>query len=68
MQRRYADFDAFWAIAQTGPRLAPALAAMAPADLALLRHRLRARLPADADGGVTIRAIANAVKGRRPLA
>lgn len=66
--RRYDDFDAFWAIAQTGPRLAPALASMAPSDLALLRQRLRARLPADADGSVTIHASANAVKGRRPPA
>jgi SAM-dependent methyltransferase len=66
VQRSFADFDAFWRIAQTGPRMFPRLAAMAPADVQLLKDRVRARLPADADGRITYGATANAVKGRRP--
>ena len=64
VERSFASFDDWWAIAQTGPRMAPRIAAMAPADVQTLTTRLRARLPADADGRVTYRAVANAVKGR----
>ncbi|CAN5892313.1 class I SAM-dependent methyltransferase [soil metagenome] len=66
VERTFSDFDSFWAISQTGPRVAPRLAAMAPADVELLKNRLRARLPADATGRITYRASANAVKGRVP--
>ena len=66
VQRSFTDFDAFWRIAQTGPRMFPRLAAMAAADVKLLKDRVRARLPADADGRVTYGATANAIKGRRP--
>lgn len=66
VQRTFTDFASFWRIAQTGPGIAPRIAAMAPADLALLEQRVRARLPADADGRITVDARANAVKGRVP--
>ena len=66
VERTFSDFETFWAISQTGPRVAPKLAAMAPADVALLKERLRARLPADAAGRITYKASANAVKGRAP--
>jgi SAM-dependent methyltransferase len=66
VQRSFADFDSFWTIAQTGPRVAPRLATMPAADLAQLQRRLRERLPADADGRITYGAFANAVKGRVP--
>jgi len=66
VQRTFADFAAFWRIAQTGPGFAQRLAAMAPGDLALLQDRLRARLPADADGRITFAARANAIKGQVP--
>jgi SAM-dependent methyltransferase len=66
VQRTFADFDSFWKIAQTGPRLAPRIAAMSPADRQLLQTRLRARSAPDADGRVTWSACANAIKGRVP--
>lgn len=66
VQRTFADFDAFWSIVQTGPRLAPRLAGMPPADVDRLTARLRARLAAGADGAITIDASANAIKGRMP--
>ncbi|MDQ2928905.1 MAG: methyltransferase domain-containing protein [Pseudomonadota bacterium] len=65
VERTFADFDTFWKIAQTGPRIAPRVAAMAPADVELLKDRLRARLPPDAGGRITYSARANAVKGRK---
>jgi SAM-dependent methyltransferase len=64
IERTFADFEAFWRIACTGPRFAPVLATMAPQDLQRLQDRLRARLPAAADGQITYGASANAVKGR----
>ena len=66
VQRTFADFDAYWRIAQTGPRLGPSLAAMSSADLALLKDQLRLRLGAKADGSITYQAQANAIKGWRP--
>ena len=65
-QRTFADFDDFWAIARGGPSVGPKLSALAPAELALLQTRLRARLPADSSGRLTLAARANAVKGRVP--
>ncbi len=64
VERTFDSFDDFWRIAQSGPRMAPRVAAMTSADVALLEDRLRARLPADASGRVTYGASANAVKGR----
>jgi len=66
VERTYRSFDEWWAIAQTGPRLAPFFAAMAPAQFAELRERMRARLGADANGTITTSARANAVRGRVP--
>lgn len=66
VERTFADFESWWRIAQLGPRMAPRIAAMPPGDVALLRERLRARLVAGADGSITYRATANAVRGRRP--
>ena len=64
IERTFDDFETFWRIAQTGPRVAPRLAAMTPDNVALLKERLRARLKADAAGRITYGARANAVKGR----
>lgn len=64
VQRTYASFEEFWRIAQTGPRVAPRVAAMTPADVALLQDRLRARWVADDTGRIICSARANAVKGR----
>lgn len=64
VQRTFADFDSFWKIAQSGPRLAPRFAAMPPDELERLKDRMRVRLAPDADGRITCSASANAVKGR----
>ncbi|MDQ6685184.1 MAG: methyltransferase domain-containing protein [Pseudomonadota bacterium] len=64
VERSFADFASFWKIAQTGPRVAPRLAAMRPGDVELVRSRLQARLAAGSDGRITYSARANAVKGR----
>ncbi len=64
VQRSFDDFETFWRTAQTGPRMAPRIAAMDKGDVARLEQRLRARLRPDAGGRITYGAIANAVKGR----
>jgi SAM-dependent methyltransferase len=66
VQRTFADFEAFWAAARRGPRIAPRLSEMPGGDAELLKERLRRRLPAAADGSITYDARANAVRGRRP--
>jgi SAM-dependent methyltransferase len=66
VQRRFADFDAFWRVSTTGGSVRPALAAMSPADAERLRERVRARLPTEAQGGITYGARANAIKARVP--
>jgi SAM-dependent methyltransferase len=66
VERTYADFEAFWATARKGPRIAPKLSEMRGDDAELLKRRLRERLPAAADGSITFSARANAVRGRKP--
>jgi SAM-dependent methyltransferase len=63
VRREFDDLETFWRIAQSGPRLAPRLAAMPAADVATLRTRLRERLAPDARGRITCEARANAIKG-----
>lgn len=65
-QRTFPDFDDYWSTLSGAPSVGPKLAAMAPRDLADLKRRVRARLPADAAGRVTFGGRANAVKGRVP--
>lgn len=66
VQRTFADFDDYWTTILMGPNVGPKAAAMASEDLALLKARVRDRLPADAMGRITYSARANAVKGRVP--
>lgn len=66
VERTFADFESFWRVAQTGPRLAASIAAMPEGDRELLSDRLRARLRADANGRITCSARANAIKGHVP--
>ncbi len=68
VQRTFADFDDYWTAVLGGPSVGPKLAAMNSEDLALLKARMRERLPADAAGRITYGARANAVKGRVPNA
>jgi SAM-dependent methyltransferase len=67
VQRTFADFDDYWTTILGGPSVGSKLAVMAPADTALLKERVCARLPADADGRITCSARANAIKGRCPV-
>ena len=64
VRRTFNDFDDYWATVTGGPSVRTQLAAMEPDDLALLKARVSARLPADAAGRITYGARANAVKGR----
>ena len=66
VQRTFADFDDYWATVLGGASVRTQLAAMAPEQLALLKARMRERLPPAAAGRITYGARANAVKGRVP--
>jgi SAM-dependent methyltransferase len=63
VERTFDDFDTFWNIARTGPRLLPRINTMSTDERELLQERLRARLTADANGRIVCRARANAIKG-----
>ena len=66
VQRTFADFEDYWTTVLGGASVGPSLAAMSSEDLALLKERMRAHLPANALGLITYSARANAVKGRVP--
>jgi SAM-dependent methyltransferase len=66
VHRTFADFDDYWTTILGGASVGPKLAAMTSEDLAVLKARMRARLPADASDRITYSARANAVKGRVP--
>jgi len=66
VERTFADFETFWRVAQSGPRLAPLFAQMPQDVRARLEARMRERLPPDAAGRITYAARANAIRGRRP--
>ena len=53
VQRTFADFDDYWTTILGGPSVGPQLAAMASEGIALVKARMRARLPADANGRIT---------------
>jgi SAM-dependent methyltransferase len=67
VQRTFENLDDYWTTILGGPSVGPKLAAMTPEDLALLKARMRERLPADATGRITHSARANAIRGRVPL-
>jgi ubiquinone/menaquinone biosynthesis C-methylase UbiE len=64
VQRTFADADDYWTTVLGGPSVARQLAAMASDDLARLKARMAAQLPADAAGRITLTARAHAVTGR----
>lgn len=66
VQRRWPDFDSWWATARRGPRLAQPIADLAPEVREALVQRLQQRLRPAADGSITVEARAHAVRGRRP--
>ena len=65
VQRSFPDFHDFWNTT-TRSTLKATLAGMEAAAVEQLKARVRASLPADAQGQITYRARANAVKGRVP--
>ena len=68
VQRTFADFDELWHSTMGISQVEDAVAQLSAGDAELLRARLRARLPADAQGRITYAARANAIKGRVPKA
>jgi SAM-dependent methyltransferase len=66
VQRTFISFDDYWTTIFLAASVGPTLAAMTRDESALLKARMRERLAADADGRITYRARANAVKGRVP--
>ena len=64
VQRTFADFDDYWTTVLGGPSVGPKLAGMTSENVALLKARMRERLPADDTGRITYGARANAVRGR----
>ncbi len=66
VERTFDDFENYWALAQSGPRIAPKVAAMGADRVAVLKDRLRARLSADARRRITVGAVVNVVTGDVP--
>jgi SAM-dependent methyltransferase len=66
VQRTFADFEDYWSQSTVMGASRQSLTAMAPADAAALKDRVRARLATDGSGRVTHTARANAIKGRLP--
>jgi hypothetical protein len=66
VQRTFRDFDDFWLTQLKFPSVGPVVAAMAAADVETLKSRVRAALPADAEGRITYGARAHAIKGHLP--
>ena len=66
VRRTFADFDDLWSSSMGISQIEDAVATLAAGDVQLLKTRLRARLPADAQGRITYAARVNAIKGRVP--
>jgi SAM-dependent methyltransferase len=66
VQRTFDDFDDYWTSVLGGPSVAAKLAAMTAEQTAFLQTRMRAQLPADGAGRITVGARANAIQGRVP--
>ena len=66
VQRTYDGFEDFWETSLLGSSVGPKVKSLPPADVGLIRQRLRARLAPDAAGRITCSGRANAVKGRVP--
>lgn len=64
VHRTFDSFDDYWATMLEGPGIPRLLAGLTQDQATHFRDRLRSRLPADANGHVTVSARANAVKGR----
>jgi SAM-dependent methyltransferase len=65
-QRTFADFDDYRTTIQHAPSVGGNLAALSTSERNRFETALRARLPRDASGKITVSGRANAVKGRVP--
>jgi ubiquinone/menaquinone biosynthesis C-methylase UbiE len=66
VERTFAGFEDFWTTNLKSSAVGATVTALAAGDVANLKARVQARLPADAAGRITYRARANAIKGRLP--
>jgi SAM-dependent methyltransferase len=64
--RHFAGFDDYWEGSTNSTRVRAVLAEFAPAQLAELKERVRARLASAPDGSMAFSAKAHAVRGFRP--
>jgi ubiquinone/menaquinone biosynthesis C-methylase UbiE len=64
VERTFADFDDCWTTSLLGTSISSKIATMGSDDVDRLKARLRAKLPVDGDGRITLHAFANAIKGR----
>lgn len=68
VQRTFDSFDHYWTTVLESPSAGVSLKAMPRETYDALQQVMRAKLPADADGRITLSGRANAVKGRvKPL-
>lgn len=64
VERTFADFDDYWlSMVASGP--SRILEQLSDSESAELKYRLQARLPASANGEITVHAWATAIKGRK---
>ncbi len=66
VQRTFANFDDYWATVRKGPSVGKPLKSIGADASVQLAARVRALLPADGSGRMTVDAKANAVSGRVP--
>jgi ubiquinone/menaquinone biosynthesis C-methylase UbiE len=66
VERTFDDFDDWWTTSFKSPSTGATLASLPPGDLARLRARMQAIMPAAANGTITTTARANAIRGRVP--
>ncbi len=66
VHRTYVDFEDLWVTSSLTSSVAPKFKAMPPADVEVLKSRMRDRCSADASGRITCSARVTAVKGLVP--
>ena len=66
VERKFADFEDFWATTLTMPNMGPPIAALASVDAERLKAAVQQRLSPDSAGRVAYSATANAIIGRVP--
>jgi ubiquinone/menaquinone biosynthesis C-methylase UbiE len=67
VERTFADAEDYWTTVAGSPAVGQMITRMSAPDLAQLKTRMQASLPAAANGQVRLSARAHAVKGRRPV-